>query len=70
LISFTRTAEAISLSAKHLTPADSGLKSGHDPVYRSNDSPCFGSSAVYYCTGNSCSAFERYARSVSPWSPG
>jgi hypothetical protein len=29
---------------------------------------CYASSAVYRCTINSCSAYQRCAQAVSPWS--
>jgi len=31
--------------------------------------PCFATSSVYQCTNNSCSAYQRCAQAVSPWTP-
>lgn len=70
LIAALNSAKPVSRLPIYAQDGEGALQSGLDGVHRGEQLPCFGSSIVYNCTKNSCSAFQRCTQAVSPWLPG
>jgi len=70
MISSPETAKYASRSPYYAQRADDAPQPEQEGVHCDEKLPCFGSSAVYHCTKNSCSEFQGCVQAVSPWLPG